>query len=44
MRLWITRARRRLQDERGIALVMAIGIMFVLTISVTTMIFFTRAG
>jgi Tfp pilus assembly protein PilX len=38
------RALSRLRDERGIALVMAIGIMFVLAIALTTTIFFTSAS
>jgi hypothetical protein len=46
MRPWsmLVRGRLALRDERGIALVMAIGIMLVLTIAVTTVIFFTSAG
>jgi hypothetical protein len=46
MRHWITLARERLdlRDERGIALVMAIGIMFVLTIALTTTIYFSSAS
>jgi Tfp pilus assembly protein PilX len=39
-----SRTLARLRDERGIALVMAIGIMFVLTITVTTVMFFSRAS
>ena len=38
------RALSRLRDESGIALVMAIGIMFVLAIALTTTIFFTSAS
>jgi hypothetical protein len=38
------RALSRLRDESGIALVMAIGIMFVLTITLGTVIFFTSAS
>jgi hypothetical protein len=38
------RALARLRDESGIALVMAIGIMFVLAIALTTTIFFTSAS
>src|SRR5919204_2470078 len=34
----------RLGDERGIALVMALGIMFVLTIALTMVLFFTSAS
>ena len=34
----------RLQDERGIALVMAIGIMFVLTITVSSVMVYTAAS
>ena len=34
----------RLRDERGMALVMALGIMLVLTITLTTVITFTAAG
>ncbi len=46
MPLWTrsVRASRilaRLQDERGIALVMAIGIMFVLTITVSSVMVYT---
>ncbi len=37
-------ARTRLGDESGIALVMALGIMLVLTIALTTVITFTAAG
>jgi hypothetical protein len=46
MRPWITLARKRpaLQDERGIALVMSLGILFVLTISVGTVIYVTSAS
>ena len=46
MRHWITLARKRLalRDERGIALIMAIGIMFVLTIALTTTIYFSSAS
>ena len=46
MRPWITLARKRLalRDERGIALVMAIGIMFVLTITVSSVMVYTAAG
>jgi hypothetical protein len=39
-----SRALARLRDERGIALIMAIGIMFVLTIALTTTMFFTSAS
>jgi len=49
MRLSLThplasRALARLQDESGIALVMALGILFVLAIVLTTTIFFTSAS
>jgi hypothetical protein len=46
MRHWITLARKRLdlRDERGIALVMAIGIMFVLTITVSSVMVYTAAS
>jgi hypothetical protein len=46
MRPWITLARKRLalQDERGIALVMSLGILFVLTISLGTVIYVTSAS
>ena len=49
MPLWTrsVRASRilaRLQDERGIALVMAIGIMFVLTITVSSVMVYTAAS
>ena len=49
MPLWTrsVRASRilaRLQDERGIALIMALGILFVLTISLGTVIFMTSAS
>jgi hypothetical protein len=46
MRHWFTLARKRLdlRDERGIALIMAIGILFVLTISLTTVIYVTSAS
>jgi hypothetical protein len=45
MRHWLTLACKRLdlRDERGIALVMALGIMFVLTVALTTTIYFTSA-
>ena len=36
--------RARLSDERGIALVMALGIMLVLTLTLTTVVFFTSAS
>jgi hypothetical protein len=39
-----SRTLARLRDERGIALVMAIGILFVLTISLTTVIYVTSAS
>ena len=39
-----SRALARLQDESGIALVMALGIMLVLAIALTTTIFFTSAS
>jgi Tfp pilus assembly protein PilX len=39
-----SRALVRLRDERGIALIMAIGIMMVLTIALSTTIFFTSAS
>lgn len=39
-----SRALARLQDESGIALVMALGVMFVLAIVLTTTIFFTSAS
>jgi hypothetical protein len=39
-----SRALVRLRDERGIALIMAIGIMLVLTIALSTTIFFTSAS
>ena len=38
------RVLARLQDERGIALVMAIGIMFVLTITVSSVMVYTAAS
>jgi hypothetical protein len=46
---WITAAVRsrtlaRLRDERGIALVMALGILFVLTISLGTVLYVTSAS
>jgi hypothetical protein len=46
MRHWITLARKRLalRDERGIALIMALGILFVLTISLGTVIFVTSSS
>jgi hypothetical protein len=46
MRHWITLARKRLdlRDERGIALIMALGILFVLTISLGTVIYVTAAS
>ena len=49
MPLWTrsVRASRilaRLQDERGIALIMAIGIMFVLTITVSSVMVYTAAS
>jgi hypothetical protein len=46
MRHWFTLARKRLdlREERGIALIMAIGILFVLTISLTTVIYVTSAS
>ena len=40
----VSRALARLQDESGIALVMALGIMLVLTIVLTTTIFITSAS
>ena len=39
-----SRVLARLQDERGIALVMAIGIMFVLTITVSSVMVYTAAS
>jgi Tfp pilus assembly protein PilX len=39
-----SRVLRRLRDERGIALIMALGIMFVLTIALGTTIFLTAAA
>ena len=39
-----SRVLARLQDERGIALIMAIGILFVLTISLGTVIYVTSAS
>jgi hypothetical protein len=39
-----SRTLARLRDERGIALVMAIGILFVLTITLTTVIYVTSAS
>ena len=46
MRHWITLARKRLalRDERGIALIMSLGILFVLTISLGTVIYVTSAS
>jgi hypothetical protein len=46
MRHWITLARKRLalRDERGIALIMSLGILFVLTISLGTVIYMTSAS
>lgn len=43
-RPFASRALARLQDESGIALVMALGVMFVLAIVLTTTIFFTSAS
>ena len=40
----LVRERLALGDESGIALVMALGIMLVLTIALTTTIHFTSAG
>ena len=39
-----SRVFARLQDERGIALIMAIGIMFVLTITVSSVMVYTAAS
>jgi hypothetical protein len=46
MRHWITLARTRLdlRDEHGIALIMSLGILFVLTISLGTVIYVTSAS
>jgi Tfp pilus assembly protein PilX len=46
MRPWITLARKRLalRDERGIALIMSLGIMLVLTIVLTSVIHFSSAS
>ena len=43
-RPFASRALARLQDESGIALVMALGVMLVLAIVLTTTIFFTSAS
>jgi hypothetical protein len=46
MRHWFTLARKRLdlREERGIALVMSLGILFVLTITLGTVIYVTSAS
>jgi Tfp pilus assembly protein PilX len=46
MRHWFTLARERLdlREERGIALIMAIGILFVLSISLGTVLYVTSAS
>jgi hypothetical protein len=46
MRHWFTLARKRLdlREERGIALIMAIGILFVLSISLGTVLYVTSAS
>ena len=46
MRHWITLARKRLdsRDERGIALIMAIGILFVLSVTLGTVLYVTSAS
>ena len=46
MRRWtmLVRERLALRDESGIALIMALGIMFVLTIALGTVIYVTSAS
>gem|GEM_PF-2385373 len=46
MRHWFTLARKRLdlREERGIALIMALGILFVLSISLGTVLYVTSAS